>query len=76
MIPGLEATASMPPIRPLIPAGPMLRAFMPENNAVSSWAEAVVKPRKTRRRAHIIENTEAFFTGPPYKEKMRMLWDE
>jgi hypothetical protein len=49
---------------------------MPENNAVSSWAEAVVKPRKKRRRAHTIENTDAFFTGPPFREKMRMLWDE
>jgi hypothetical protein len=69
MILGLEATASMPPIRPLIPAGPILRAFMPENNAVSSCAEAVVKPRKTRRRTHIIENIDAFFTGPPLKRK-------
>jgi hypothetical protein len=39
---GFEITASTSDIRPLVAAGPMLRAFMPDNKSVSKLAFACV----------------------------------
>src|SRR5688572_21821451 len=46
-----DSTTSIAAMRPLIAAGPMVRAFIPARSSGSIWALAVMVRRSERRRA-------------------------